>query len=146
MKAEKIINNGKILRYGILLVWTIVALVLFSSCATKKQIEYRDREVVKYVTKVHHDTLINNVHDSIYHTIFQKGDTIYDTKYVYHTKYRDKIVEKTDTCWRDSVVVQNKNTIKEVVKIPIIYKISLFLSIIFCIFVIIKFVRWLQIH
>lgn len=146
MKAEKLINNGKILRYGILLVWTIVALVLFSSCATKKQIEYRDREVVKYVTKVHHDTLINNVHDSIYHTIFQKGDTIYDTKYVYHTKYRDKIVAKTDTCWRDSVVVQNKNTIKEVVKIPIIYKISLFLSIIFCIFVITKFVRWLQIH
>ena len=81
MKAEKLINNGKILRYGILLVWTIVALVLFSSCATKKQIEYRDREVVKYVTKVQHDTLINNVHDSIYHTIFQKGDTIYDTKY-----------------------------------------------------------------
>lgn len=146
MKAEKLINNGKILRYGILLVWTIVALVLFSSCATKKQIEYRDREVVKYVTKVHHDTLINNVHDSIYHTIFQKGDTIYNTKYREKTQWRDRIVEKHDTCWRDSVVVQNKNTIKEVVKIPIIYKFSLFLSIIFCIFVIIKFVRWLQIH
>ena len=124
----------------------VMLLCFLVGCATKKQIEYVDREIVKYVTKVHHDTLINNVHDSIYHTIFQKGDTIYDTKYVYHTKYRDKIVAKTDTCWRDSVVVQNKNTVKEVVKIPIIYKISLFLSIIFCIFVIIKFVRWLQIH
>ena len=124
----------------------VMLLCFLVGCATKKQIEYVDREVVKYVTKVHHDTLINNVHDSIYHTIFQKGDTIYDTKYVYHTKYRDKIVAKTDTCWRDSVVVQNKNKVKEVTKIPKIFWASLFFSIIFCIFVIIKFVRWLQIH
>jgi hypothetical protein len=143
MKAEKLINNGKILRYGILLVWTIVALVLFSSCATKKQIEYRDREVVKYVTKVHHDTLINNVHDSIYHTIFQKGDTIYDTKYVYHTKYRDKIVAKTDTCYKDSIQVQEKTNIKEKKVIPKWCYFSLFLSVLFIIFVIIKIKAWL---
>jgi hypothetical protein len=143
MKAEKLINNGKILRYGILLVWTIVALVLFSSCATKKQIEYRDREVVKYVTKVHHDTLINNVHVSIYHTIFQKGDTIYDTKYVYRTKYRDKIVAKTDTCYKDSIQVQEKTNIKEKKVIPKWCYFSLFLSVLFIIFVIIKIKAWL---
>ena len=40
-------------------------LFLLCSCATKTNIEYRDREVVKYETKIQHDTLINNVHDSI---------------------------------------------------------------------------------
>ena len=120
----------------------VMLLCFLVGCATKKQIEYVDREVVKYVTKVHHDTLINNVHDSIYHTIFQKGDTIYDTKYVCHTKYRDKIVAKTDTCWRDSVVVQNKNKVKEVTKIPKIFWASLFFSIICIIFAIIKLLKW----
>lgn len=143
MKAEKIINNGKILRYGILLVWTIVALVLFSSCATKKQIEYRDREVVKYVTKVQHDTLTNNIHDSIYHTIFQKGDTIYNTKYVEHTKYRDKIIARVDTCYKDSIQVQEKTNIKEKKVIPKWCYFSLFLSVLFIIFVIIKIKAWL---
>ena len=146
MKAEKLINNGKILRYGILLVWTIVALVLFSSCATKKQIEYRDREVVKYVTKVHHDTLINNVHDSIYHTIFQKGDTIYDTKYVEKTKYRDRVVVRIDTCYRDSVQTVIKESVKEKQIIPKWCYYLLVFSIIVIIFAIIKVIRWLQIH
>ena len=146
MRAEKLINNGKILRYGILLVWTIVALVLFSSCATKKQIEYRDREVVKYVTKVQHDTLINNVHDSVYHTIFQKGDTVYDTKYVEHTKYRDKIIARIDTCYKDSIQVQNKEVVIEKKTIPKWCYFCLGLTVLFIIFVITKVKRWLTIH
>ena len=60
----------------------IVLATLFVGCATKRHVEYVDREVVKYKTKIQHDTLINNIHDSVYHTVFQKGDTIYDTKYV----------------------------------------------------------------
>ena len=64
------------------IIFAILSLFILTGCATKTKIEYVDREVVKYETKVQHDTLINNVHDSIYHTIFQKGDTIYDTKYV----------------------------------------------------------------
>ena len=121
----------------------IIAIVLiFSSCATKKQIEYVDREVVKYQKELVHDTLVQHTHDSVYHTIFQKGDTIYDTKYVEKTKWRDKIVAKTDTCWRDSVIVQNKNTVKEVTKIPKIFWASLFFSIICIIFAIIKLLKW----
>lgn len=120
--------------------------ILLVSCATKTKIEYVDREVVKYETKVQHDTLINNVHDSIYHTVFQKGDTIYNTKHVEKTRWRDKIVIKTDTCWRDSIVTEYKETIKEVTKIPKIYRISLYICIIFLIFAIFKLIRWVQVH
>lgn len=133
-------------RWLIIVTWTAFCVFAFSSCASKKIIEYKDRDVNHYITQVLHDTLIDKKTDSIYYEVLVRGDTVYKTKYREKTQWRDRIVEKHDTCWRDSVVVQNKNTIKEVVKIPIIYKFSLFLSIIFCIFVIIKFVRWLQIH
>ena len=120
------------------ILFAILSLFILTGCATKTKIEYVDREVVKYETKIQHDTLINNVHDSIYHTIFQKGDTIYDTKYVEKTKYRDRIVYQCDTCWRDSVATEYKETVKEVVKIPKIYKLSLWFTILSIIFVIVK--------
>ena len=120
-------------------------LFLMSSCATKK-IEYVDREVVKWQKEVVHDTLINNIHDSVYHTVFQRGDTIYDTKYIEKTKYRDKVVVKTDTCYKDSVVTEYKETTKEIVKIPKIYSLSLWFSIICIIFAMIKLIRWLRIR
>lgn len=124
----------------------ILSLFILTGCATKTKIEYVDREVVKYETKVQHDTLINNVHDSIYHTIFQKGDTIYDTKYVEKTKYRDRIVYQNDTCWRDSVATEYKETVKEVVKIPKIYRVALLISILSIIFAILKLTKWLKIR
>ena len=56
-----------------MLVTIIIAIILmFSSCATKKQIEYVDREVVKYQKEVVHDTLLQHTHDSIYHTVFHR--------------------------------------------------------------------------
>ena len=71
-------------------------------------------------------------------TKIEKGDTIYDTKYVEKTKYRDRIVYQCDTCWRDSVATEYKETVKEVVKIPKIYKLSLWFTILSIIFVIVK--------
>lgn len=121
----------------------VTLLCLLVGCATKKQIEYVDREVVKYVTKVQHDTLINNVHDSIYHTIFQKGDTIYDTKYVEHIKYRDKIVTKIDTCYKDSIQIQTKTNIIEKKIVPKWCYFCLLICVIFIIFVILKIKKWL---
>ena len=41
-------------------------IVLMASCATRTQIEYRDKEVIKYVNSIQRDTLINNLHDSIF--------------------------------------------------------------------------------
>ena len=125
----------------------VVAIVLmFSSCATKREIQYVDRDVVKYETKIQHDTLINNIHDSVYHTVFQKGDTIYDTKYVEKTKYRDRVLVRIDTCYRDSIQTVIKESVKEKQIIPKWCYYLLVFSIIVIIFAIVKVIRWLQIH
>lgn len=130
-----------------LLVATIVAIVLFlSSCATKTRIEYVDREIVKWQKEVVHDTLMQHTHDSIYYTVFQKGDTVYSTKYVEKTKWRDKIVVKTDTCYRDSIQTQIKETVVEKQKIPKWCYFCLGFCVLFIIFAFIKLVRWAQIH
>lgn len=121
-------------------------LVFVCSCATQTKIEYVDREVVKYQKEVVHDTLIQHTHDSVYHTIFQKGDTVFDTKYIEKTKWRDRVVVKSDTCWRDSIRTEYKETVKEVVKYPKSYWFFLGISIFVIIFAVIKVIRWLQIH
>lgn len=114
---RKIKDEGEKYRLGCgTMMFIIIAMcILLSSCATKSKIEYVDREVVKYVHSVQHDTLINDVHDSIYHTIFQKGDTIYDTKYVEKTVYKDRVVHHTDTVLRDSIH-------KEIKKVTVVKK------------------------
>lgn len=123
----------------------IIAIILvFSSCATKKQIEYVDREVVKYQKEIVHDTLVQHTHDSIYHTVFQKGDTVFDTKYVEKTKWRDRVVYKTDTCYRDSIHTQIKESVKEKQIIPKWCYFCLVVCVIFFIFAIRKLIRWLQ--
>lgn len=133
--------NMKVFNIGI-----VFFLLLLVSCATKTKIEYVDREVVKYETKVQHDTLVNNVHDSIFHTIMQKGDTIFDTKYVEKVKYRDKIQYKSDTLWRDSIQVQVKKEIVEKKIIPKWCYFCLFVCCLFAIFAIKKIILWVQIH
>ena len=124
----------------------LFTVLIFCSCATRTKIEYIDREVVKYQKQVVHDTLINNIHDSVYHTVFQRGDTIYDTKYVEKTKYRDRVVVKTDTCYRDSIQVQIKESVVEKQKIPKWCYYCLVVSVLFIIFALIKLIRWLQIR
>ena len=124
----------------------ITLILVFPSCATKREIQYVDRDVVKYETKIQHDTLINNIHDSVYHTVFQKGDTIYDTKYVEKTKYRDRVVVRIDTCYRDSIQTVIKESVKEKQIIPKWCYFCVVISIIVIIFAIVKVIRWLQIH
>lgn len=125
----------------ILAIIVIGIILFFSSCATNREIQYVDREVVKYETKVQHDTLINNIHDSVYHTIFQKGDTIYDTKYVEKTKYRDRVVVKIDTCYRDSTQTVIKESVKERQIVPKWCYYCLVVSILFVIFAIYKIIN-----
>ena len=128
------------------ILFILFTILVFYSCATKTKIEYVDRDVVKYETKIQHDTLINNIHDSVYHTVFQKGDTIYDTKYVEKTKCRDRVVVRIDTCYRDSIQTVIKESVKEKQIIPKWCYYLLVFSILFVIFAIIKVVRWIQIH
>lgn len=125
-----------------------ILLVFFflASCATEKEIEYRDRDVYHYINNVVHDTLVDRVTDSVYFATFVNGDTVFQIKYKEKTRWRDRIVETHDTCWRDSVVRQYIEVTKEMTKIPKIYTVSLFISILCIIFAIIKLVRWLQIH
>ena len=128
----------------------ILACILFvvlmlCSCGTKTKIEYVDREVEKLVVKEVHDTLREQVHDSVFQTIYQRGDTVFSEKYVEKTKWRDRVVERKDTCWRDSVRTEYKEKVSEVVKYPKSYWYLLGISILFFIFAFVKLIRWLQI-
>ena len=119
----------------------VFVLCVCSSCVTKKQVEYVDRDVVRYVTKVQHDTLVQNVHDSIYHTVFQVGDTVYDTKYVEKVRFRDRVVIATDTLWRDSVVTNVKESVVEKKVIPAWCYLSTILFLLSVLLLTIKFRR-----
>jgi len=141
-QQQQLLNNG--CGTPVLCVIVLVIIMFFSSCATR--VEYRDRIVDHYNTIVQHDTLREHTSDSIFETIYVKGDTVYNTKYVERTRWRDRIVEKHDTCWRDSIATEYKETTKEVQKIPKIFWISMVFSIFIIIFAIIKLVRWLQTH
>ena len=123
-----------------------LCVMMLASCATKTKIEYRDRDVNHYITNTVHDTLIDKTTDSVYFEVKVKGDTVFQTKYKEKTRWRDRIVERHDTCWRDSVVTEYRETVKEVTKIPKIYRYSLILSILVIIFAFVKIYRWLQIR
>lgn len=90
----------------------VVALTL-SGCCTLSKVETNTTNEKEFTIKEVHDTLLLTIHDSVYHTIFQKGDTIYDTKYIERTRWRDRTVERVDTFVRDSVVT---NTVEKVVE------------------------------
>lgn len=123
-----------------------LCVTMLMSCATKTKIEYRDRDVNHYIVNTVHDTLIDKTTDSVYFEVMVKGDTVFQTKYKEKTRWRDRIVERHDTCWRDSVVTEYKETVKEVTKIPKIYRFSLIISILVIIFAFVKIYRWLRIH
>lgn len=138
--------TGKQFRVIILFIWILFGIICFTSCATKTKIEYRDRIVDHYNTIVQHDTLREHTSDSIFEKIYVKGDTVYNTKYVEKTRWRDRIVDIHDTCWRDSVVTEYKETTKEFTKIPKLFWISMCFSILVIIFAFVKLFRWMQIH
>lgn len=121
----------------------MVTVLLFVGCATKSKIEFRDRDVFKYITSVQHDTLINNIHDSVYNNIFTRGDTVYNVKYKERIAYRDRIVFKNDTIKKDSIQTQYKENTIIKNKIPKWCWIILVINIIFCTFVGVKFyIKW----
>ena len=121
------------------LLYIMCALFMLSGCATKSKIDYRDRDVVKYIKSIQHDTLINNVHDSVYNNIFTRGDTVYNFKYKERVSFKDRIVFRTDTLKKDSIQTQYKeNTIIKKI-IPKWCWILLVVNVFFCIFVGLKY-------
>lgn len=141
----KQLRNDGCFSNGIALGAILIAIVLlFTSCKTHTVVEYRDRLVDNYIAKVQHDTLIIDTYDSVFQSIITRNDTVYDTKYIEKFKWRERIVEKIDTCWKDTVLTEYKKVTKEVVKIPKIYKYALIISIISIIFAAIKIYKWLR--
>ncbi len=121
------------------LLYIMCAVFLLSGCVTKSKIDYRDRDVVKYIKSIQHDTLINNVHDSVYNNIFTRGDTVYNFKYKERVSFKDRIVFRTDTLKKDSIQTQYKeNTIVKKI-IPKWCWILLVVNVFFCIFVGLKY-------
>lgn len=115
-----------------------------SSCATKEKIVYRDRDINNYITNTIHDTLKIETTDSVYVEVKTIGDTVFQTKYKEKTLWRDHIVELHDTCWKEKAVTEYKETVKEVVKVPRIYRVSLYVCIallFFSVYKLIKFIR-----
>lgn len=117
---------------------------VLASCKTITKVEYRDRYIDHYITKEIHDTLRETKTDSVYFEVIQKGDTIYKTKYKEVIRWRDRIVEKTDTCYKDSIVTEYKESVKEIKYVPKIYKISMAFSILLLIFALVKIGLWLK--
>ncbi len=125
------------------ILYVLMAVFVLSGCATKKEIEYRDREVTKYVKVFQRDTIINNVHDSVYNNIYTKGDTVYNIKYKERVAYMDRIVIRNDTVTRDSIqiVAKEKTIVKN--KIPKFVWILLGINVLICIFVGVKYyLKW----
>lgn len=128
------------------LLFPLVSIFLVS-CATKTKVEYKDREVTKYENVYLHDTTFIERHDSVFHSVIQRGDTIFDTRYVEKVKWRDRVVEHYNTCWRDSAVIEYQYITKEVVRIPIIYRVIMSISLIIIIYTILTILyRWLRTH
>ena len=121
----------------------LAMIVALSSCATRKVVEYRDRDVNHYITNVVHDTLIGKERDSVYVDVFVKGDTVFKIKYKERLVQSERIVVRHDTCWRDSIVVQYKETKVEKKKNNKIQYIAFAICFFFVIFAISKLKRWL---
>lgn len=122
----------------------IAVILLFSSCATKSKIEYRDRIVDHYITNTVHDTLVDKTTDSVYVNVFTRGDTVFQIKYKEKTRWRDHVVIKHDTLRVDSIVTIRKEVTKEVVKYPKSYWYLLGIVGLVIIFAITKLLKWLR--
>lgn len=122
----------------------VFVIFLFSSCATKTKIEYVDREIVKYEYKTNVDTILENTHDSIFQIIYQKGDTVYNTKYLEKTKYKYKYLCYTDTIYKDSIQTLYKQVVTEKKIIPKWCYSSLAVWLLLLIFATYKVYKWLH--
>lgn len=70
-----------------------VALLFLNGCKTTNDIQYVDREVIRYVDKLVKDSVYINNTDTI--KIEQKGDTVFLTNIKWRIQYRDKLQRDT---------------------------------------------------
>ena len=128
-----------------MVVVAFIVVLFFSSCATRTKIEYRDRVVDHYITKVEKDTFVEKMHDSVYVNVYTRGDTVFQEKYIEKTKWKDRIVFKHDTCRVDSIITIRKEVTKEVIKYPKTYWYAVGISVLFFILAFRKLLKFIKV-
>ena len=98
--------------YLVCLLLALLFCWLLSGCRTVKYVPVVETDTI--IRADHDTTFVEHirmdsvyVHDSIFQTIFQRGDTVYNLKTIDHITYRDRSVHdtilsvRTDTLYRD---------------------------------------------
>src|SRR5574344_776977 len=113
--------------------------ISFICCKTQSKIEYRDRDVLRYINTIQVDTFLKDVKDSIYIKTYIK-------KYKKRLVYKDRIKIKTDTLVNDSIVnIYKENTIVKT-KVPSWCYILLVINLLVLAIVVIKYYyKWKKI-
>ena len=124
----------------------VVLAILFACVACKpiERIQYVDREKIVYQNVIKHDSIFNDVHDSVYQTIYQKGDTVFSVKYKEKIKEVYKYLNQTDTLFKDSIRYEIKKETITKKYIPKWCYYSLVGCFILLIFAIYKIYKWLH--
>lgn len=126
----------------IVLCLLFLALMLLTSCRTTRtaEREYITQHDTAYIDRMQRDSIY--LRDSIYHEVVAKGDTIYSTKYIERTKFRDRFIHdsvyihKTDTVLVDVVKeVERKPTFAQRTK-NWLGSVFIFFMILFAIYII----------
>lgn len=118
----------------------IFALLLLFGCKTTNDIQYVDREVIRYVDKLIKDSVYINNTDTI--KIEQKGDTVFLTNIKWRIQYRDKLQRDTFLLTDSIKVYVDKKEIVEKNKRGILDWIGLTSLIALLIFILYKLRRF----
>jgi len=98
----------KITNIWIATIMITVALLACSCKATEKIKIVEGEKIIEYRDRVRVDSVFNTIKDSVY----VQGDTLK----VYSTKYRDRLVLRTDSVikWRDKLIISETVTVEPV--------------------------------
>lgn len=119
-------------------------LFAFLACKPTEKIEYVDKEKIVYQNAIKHDSIFNDVHDSIFQTIYQKGDTIFSVKYKEKIKEVLRYNYVKDTIFTDSIQYKIKKEVTTKKIIPKWCYCSLVVWVLLLIFAISKIYKWLH--
>jgi len=87
-------------KYLLIIIASIAVVLLTCSCKATEKIKIVEGEkIIEYRDRVRVDSVFNTIKDSVY----VQGDTLK----VYSTKYRDRLILRTDSVikWRDKLII-----------------------------------------
>lgn len=122
----------------------IVIVLSLASCRSLRRIEYVFVTDTNVVVSERHDTLREETHDTVFHTIKEKGDTVFDTQYIVRYKYKERVVNKTDTVVDVKTEYVDKEVVVEKRHIPKWCYVCLAIALAFTLITIYKVYKWLR--